>query len=130
MKPEHTCSVVRDLLPLYLEKAVSQDSVTLIQNHLAHCVSCRGALETMEAPLQLPADRDATPLAAFGKTLWKHDIVKLLLGTFAALFALVFLTCGDTSFHDGLSYVVNDLPLRFHIWVRNSLSDLWFFLFH
>ena len=55
MKPEHTCDLVQDLLPLWLDHTLSQDSQALIQQHLPHCPACRRILADMDA-LRAAAD--------------------------------------------------------------------------
>lgn len=42
-----TCNVIGDLLPLYMEKMVSEDTVLLVQEHLASCESCRAKAKAM-----------------------------------------------------------------------------------
>ena len=44
MKPDHTCDLVQDLLPLWLDHTLSQDSQALIQQHLPHCPACRSRM--------------------------------------------------------------------------------------
>lgn len=57
MKTE--CNIVRDLLPLYLENMVSDESSRYISNHLDECPACQKELERMKAgefPTSLAAD--------------------------------------------------------------------------
>lgn len=44
------CSVVRDLLPLYLEDMVSPQTAEYVRVHLAECAACREELERMQTP--------------------------------------------------------------------------------
>jgi predicted anti-sigma-YlaC factor YlaD len=39
-----SCSIVQDMLPIYLEKAVSEESERLIEEHLKECEACRHML--------------------------------------------------------------------------------------
>lgn len=48
------CNIIRDLLPLYADGVVSEESRGLVEEHLAGCEACRRALEQMECPLTLP----------------------------------------------------------------------------
>ena len=43
-----TCEVIRDLLPLYRDEAVSISSVALIEEHLKACEGCKSALAALE----------------------------------------------------------------------------------
>lgn len=41
------CSLIRDLLPLYVERMVSEESKKIIEEHLAQCPSCKKVYEEM-----------------------------------------------------------------------------------
>ncbi len=49
-----TCNVIRDLLPLYVDDALSEDTKTLVKEHLAFCKSCQKEFAEMQAPVELP----------------------------------------------------------------------------
>jgi len=53
------CNIIRDLLPLYHDRACSPASRAMVEAHVAACEACRGELEALEAPAPLP------PLNAF-----------------------------------------------------------------
>lgn len=44
-----TCSIIEDLLPLYAEDILSDDSVTLVEEHLSECQNCRRHLDALRA---------------------------------------------------------------------------------
>ena len=44
------CEVIRDLLPLYADAAVSPASCRLVEEHLAGCPGCRRELEQLRRP--------------------------------------------------------------------------------
>lgn len=54
-----TCEVIRDLLPLYAEGLASGSSKKLVEEHLAQCEDCRGALEELKKPPLVPAEEPA-----------------------------------------------------------------------
>lgn len=43
------CEIVRDLLPLYVDKACSASSAQLVEEHLAECNECAGIFEDMKS---------------------------------------------------------------------------------
>lgn len=45
---KNECSIVRDLLPLYVEQMVSADTVEFVKEHLEGCGECRGEYEGMK----------------------------------------------------------------------------------
>lgn len=46
-----SCEIIRDLLPLYHDDVCSNESNTLVAEHLKYCVACRKELESMDADL-------------------------------------------------------------------------------
>ncbi len=67
------CNIIRDILPLYIDEIVSEDTVSFVEEHLEKCAACRTELENMKAPNALEivvSDTQATdekPLKAFKK---------------------------------------------------------------
>lgn len=51
------CTIIQDLLPLYIDKACSEDSAELVEAHLHSCPDCKKLYEEMTSGLdaQLPA---------------------------------------------------------------------------
>lgn len=60
---ETNCDVIRDLLPLYEDNAVSEETAKLVREHLKDCPDCREELRKMRAPISLPPEED--------EELWK-----------------------------------------------------------
>ena len=50
---KQACSIVGDLLPLYLEGMVSEDTAAFIEQHLAECASCQGTMNQMRATMPI-----------------------------------------------------------------------------
>lgn len=42
------CSIVKDLLPLYIENMLSEDSFAFVEEHLQSCAKCREYLESLK----------------------------------------------------------------------------------
>ena len=91
---KNECSIVRDLLPLYAEGMLSEDSAAFVKEHLDTCEECR-ALSAGEEP-SAPTDADTeqrTGEAGVLRTLKK----KLRKQTWCAIFitaAVVLLVAG------------------------------------
>lgn len=45
---KNECSVIRDILPLYFENMVSEDTAAAIEEHLANCAACAAEFEAMK----------------------------------------------------------------------------------
>ena len=76
-----SCNIIQDLIPLYIENMVSEDSKTLVEEHIAHCENCRIAVETMQRPVTRERDRmhDMKPLQAIKKRITALVTVAVLL---------------------------------------------------
>ena len=42
------CEIIRDLIPLYLDKVCSEDSRKLVEEHLAECSECRKYMKELD----------------------------------------------------------------------------------
>lgn len=51
-----TCDVVKDILPLYIDDVVSDDTRKLIEEHLGSCSACRIEAEEMKRGIEIPLD--------------------------------------------------------------------------
>ncbi|MFC0273511.1 zf-HC2 domain-containing protein [Metabacillus herbersteinensis] len=95
------CSLVRDLLPLYIEQDCSQVTKKLVDHHLESCETCKKDYELMEKPLELRIEIEDITLVD-GKenanAMWKKYYGKLILqGVLLFLFVysiIVFLIIG------------------------------------
>ena len=89
-----SCDVIRDLLPLYADRAASADTAALVEEHLASCPACREELGRLGAAL--PAEPEgAEPLRRF-KRRWRRRQVLIAVTAVvatAAVAAGIFLTC-------------------------------------
>ena len=64
------CNVIRDLLPLYIDEVVSDESRQLIEDHLKECPECRAYLDELRAGLPaLENDENAAEYAQEARVL-------------------------------------------------------------
>ena len=90
---KNECSIVCDLLPLYAEDMVSEDTAEFVKEHLGNCPTCRAELEKLRKPVQPVAaqhvpDIDAEPLKRLKKARLMEK-VQAILCTAAVLLALM-----------------------------------------
>ena len=57
---EIKCSVIEDLLPLYVDEVVSDDTKELVEAHLKTCECCRQEYEQMKGILYVPIEHDTS----------------------------------------------------------------------
>lgn len=97
------CSIVDDLLPLYLENICSKDSRTALEEHLRECVSCREKLARMKDNSMIPdikKKEEQVQIAGYAKKIKRHrfmvGILTVLISVFSAcILFLCFLTVKD-----------------------------------
>ncbi len=92
------CNIIQDLLPLYAEHMVSEDSAELVREHLSRCEACQAQLAMMQVPLapSMPTIEDKRPLKAVKRKLYQKKIQTVLLTAVlvlaAAAAAIAYLT--------------------------------------
>ena len=59
---EISCNVIRDLLPLYAENMVSEDSKRIVEQHICDCKDCSALLNRTVLPVEVSTDRDDAAL--------------------------------------------------------------------
>lgn len=68
-----SCEIIRDLLPLYCDRACSRDSANAVEEHLQDCKSCQAEFRRMKAEDNIPHTeqnkKEATRVAAFAEFL-------------------------------------------------------------
>ena len=65
-----SCNIIRDLLPLYVDEVVSQDTRAMMVEHLEQCAECREKYENMKSTVVIPVEDDIKLLEHF-KNAWK-----------------------------------------------------------
>ena len=82
-----SCDVIRDLLPLYAEDMVSQDSRRLVDEHLCECGECAKELEALKKRQPIPVETDVSSLKRVELTIRRKKTLTVLavLMTVAAL---------------------------------------------
>ena len=82
------CNIVRDILPLYVEDMVSQDTASFVEEHLESCTKCREELAELKKSTEIadmgrsvPVNyvNEAAPLKAVKKRLRRTQMLMILL---------------------------------------------------
>ena len=77
---EINCNIIRDLLPLYEDGAVSEDTAQLVREHLEGCPACREEYERMRTPTPVPPDRDISMILQMEDEMRKKSIRRFFCG--------------------------------------------------
>ena len=84
------CSIVQDLLPLYAEDMLREETKEFVDGHLAQCAACRAELDALKADVK-PAPVSAQPLSDLKRQLRRKKLTAVLL---AVALALTLATAG------------------------------------
>lgn len=109
-----TCNVIKDLLPLYVENMVSEDTRYIVEEHIDSCEKCREQLENMSSSIDLPIDINTVPLRKIKATMRKKKLQAVIFTTMLtiAIIAVVigFLAAPEyIHYHGGLiSFIEKD----------------------
>lgn len=121
MMKKNDCSVVRDLMPLVVDRAASDESREMVEQHIAFCEACRKQYDDMKAELPEGARQTfeeeqlqlMSALKAVRKTRLKRRLIVLVL-------AVVFCACAAF----GGMFVYDRLYWQPSVMVDNSLYTL------
>lgn len=84
------CSIVQDLLPLYAEDMLREETKEYVDGHLSQCAACRAELDALKADVK-PAPVSAQPLRDLKRQLRRKKLTAVLL---AVALALTLATAG------------------------------------
>lgn len=86
-----TCNIIRDLLPLYAEGMVSDDSREAVEEHICGCAPCRDLLAELRTETVMPPQTDTASLAHLERNIRRRRTgaaVLAILITAAVLFSI------------------------------------------
>ena len=81
---DKTCSIVQDLLPLYEEDMLREETKEFVDGHLVQCAACRAELDALKADVK-PQPVSAQPLRELKKRLRRKKLTAVLLAVTLAL---------------------------------------------
>ncbi|MDO4619332.1 MAG: zf-HC2 domain-containing protein [Lachnospiraceae bacterium] len=88
-----SCNVIQDLFPLYADGMLSDDSIQLVEEHLAECPACSGQLAKLKDEALSPVKKQASSADRSSKNAFKKIkrtiLVKRLLSAFIAVALLL-----------------------------------------
>lgn len=72
------CNVVKDLIPLYIDKCCSDESMQEVENHLCECNECKAVFESMNSSI-VNEQSHYEPLKATRINDWKASVMQSAL---------------------------------------------------
>ncbi len=88
------CTIIQDVLPLYIDEVVSQDTKEMVKEHLQHCDKCQQEYYLMKQDLYLPVEK---PSPLFNNISKKFRKKKVMVSIVSVLVTL-FITAGAFSY--------------------------------
>lgn len=86
---EINCNVIQDILPLYVDDVVCQDTRDIVEDHLEACGNCRAEVAAMRSKVVVPVDTDQTGSITKVKRRWgKKQLIKGVALTLAVVLVL------------------------------------------
>ena len=88
------CSIIRDILPLYHEDMVSEDTAAFVRQHLEKCEDCRKELEALKSDSDIAdmtdeqTDEDKAALLALKKKMKRKKITTIAVTALCIIAAI------------------------------------------
>lgn len=80
-----SCNVIQDILPLYVENIVSEDSEQIIEEHLDSCEKCKKYLDEIKSPNTYVQKTDEVPMKKLKSLLLRKKIQVIAISVFLSL---------------------------------------------
>lgn len=88
-----SCNVIKDLIPLYVDDVVSEETKELVDEHISSCESCRGEVESMGKKVVIPTQSDDMRIKRFKRKLNKKKIITVCLSSVFTLLIGIVIFC-------------------------------------
>lgn len=86
---EIKCTIIQDVLPLYVDEVVSKDTNELVERHLQTCQDCQKEYEQMRKTLYVPIENKVTLFEKLNKK-WNRKKIILIVGSVLTTILLCF----------------------------------------
>jgi hypothetical protein len=86
---ETKCTIIQDILPLYIDEVVSQDTKEMVDEHLQHCARCKKEYESMKRDLYIPVENKESLFNNISKR-WRKK--KVMISIVSILVTAIILT--------------------------------------
>ena len=104
------CNIIKDILPLYVDGLVCEDTKSIVEAHLKKCNSCREEYRKMANILQMPIECDVEPIEKLQRKWRRKRIVNTI---FASVICLtVVMAMSYWLFHYGVPASEEDIGVR------------------
>ncbi|QUG43647.1 zf-HC2 domain-containing protein [Psychrobacillus sp. INOP01] len=113
---EIKCTIIQDLLPLYVDDVVSEDTKELVRQHLQTCQACQKEHQQMTQTLYIPIENKVTLFEKVNKK-WNRKKIILIGGS---IFTTLFLCLAVFSY---VFYYQKMIPYSNDLFVIKEQDD-------
>ena len=91
-----SCNAVRDLLPLYIDGVVSEETKSEVEKHLSECSECQNEYVLLKKEVVLPSNPDLRSESANALKTMKHKLTKkkIVISVMSVLMTLALVIVG------------------------------------
>ena len=80
---KYECYIVKDLMPLYIDDVLSENSKTFVKDHMDSCESCKKHYEKLSSEIKIPVSKevrfsDLRPIEYLKSNLSKKDLEEVI----------------------------------------------------
>lgn len=86
---EIKCTIIQDVLPLYVDEVVSQDTKEMVDEHLQYCEKCQKEYDAMKQELYIPAENKAFQFKEISKKWRKKKVIISITSVFITAMILL-----------------------------------------
>ncbi|MDR2531904.1 MAG: zf-HC2 domain-containing protein [Oscillospiraceae bacterium] len=85
-----SCETIKDLLPLYYDNVCSNESRTLVEEHIKECSSCEKQLKDISMEMHKPINKadEEKPIKIMKKVLKKGRVLAFIAGSIVAVIVI------------------------------------------
>lgn len=94
---EINCNIIKDILPLYVDGVVSDDTKKMVEEHLEYCEECKKEVKLMKQEIFIPAEKEAPLIKGFKKKLRNKKLI--ISGLSIILTGLILFGVFSFTFH-------------------------------
>ncbi len=113
---EINCNIIKDILPLYIDDVVSDDTKEMVEEHLECCEECKKECELLKQEVYIPVENEASLIKNLKKK-WRNRKL-IILGLSILLIGIILLGTFSSIFN---KEVVQDLSERGEIYEEDDI---------
>lgn len=84
-----SCNIIKDILPLYVEDIVSEDTRVLVENHINNCIYCKKEFDEMREPKHIPIDINTDTFKSIRNKLFREKLKVIIFSITVTIFFIM-----------------------------------------